>query len=133
MRLYKKIIYVCMAFAVLLPVIGLMFPQIIGLSGTLIPMGGVTIDVSDGLYDLSTTADSWAEFLVQPLFGDPSEGVQNAILGVLYTLQEAGLPLSVPVLWSAGLALVAVLVELLDLLVSVLMWIPRKVRAIMEV
>lgn len=133
MRLYKKIIYVCMACAVLLPVIGVVFPQIIGQSGTLIPMGSVIIEESNGLFAVSCTADTWADYLIEPLFGDPSAGVQNAVLGVLYTLQNAGLPLSVPVLWSAGLALVAVLAELLDLMVSVLMWIPRKVRAIMEV
>lgn len=133
MRLFKKICFALIAVLLFLPAIGAVFPQIAGQEGTVIPLGVVSVYGSEGAYTLNVEQGSWAEYLVQPLFAeDVNEGVTGAVLGVLYALQQSGVVLSTPMVWAVGMFMLIIVVELLDVVTSLLMWIPRRIRDTFE-
>lgn len=133
MRLFRKICFVLMAVCMFLPAISVILPTVLGLNGEVIEMGEIVINGSSGQYTLNTTPDTWAEYLVAPLFSDDvNDGVSGAFLGAMLALQDAGITLSTPVVLAVGMSIVMIMIEFIDLLVSLFMWIPRQVKALFE-
>lgn len=133
MRLFRKICFVLLAVCAFLPAVSAILPQVAGFEGTMIKLGRVGISGADGDYTLYSEPGTWAEILVAPLFPeDVCEGVGGAFLGALSALQSAGVPLSTPVVYGVGVFMVMIVMEFLDLLASLVMWIPRRISAIFE-
>lgn len=133
MRLFRKVCFVLLALVAFLPAISVMLPEIVGNEGAVIELGSIDVSGSDGEYVLTCEADTWADYLVAPLFSAGSNaGVSGAFIGVLATMQDAGVPLSTPVVLAVGLALFMIVVELVELLVSLFMWVPRRVTQLFE-
>lgn len=133
MRLFRKICFVLLAVCAFLPAVSAILPQVAGFEGAIVELGRVELNGADGNYSLYCEPGTWAQYLVQPLFPeDVSEGVGGAFLGALSALQSAGVPLSTPVVFGVGIFMVMIVVEFLDLLASLVMWIPRRISAIFE-
>ena len=133
MRLFRKVCFVLLALVAFLPAISVMLPEIVGNEGAVIELGNIEVTGSEGVYTLTCDEGTWADYLVAPLFSDDSNtGVSGAFLGVLSAMRDAGIPLSTPVVLAVGLALFMIVVELVDLLMSLFMWIPRRVTQMFE-
>lgn len=133
MRLFRKICFVLMAVCLFLPAISVILPPVLGLNGEIIEMGSIDINGGDGAYAMTAEPDTWADYLVAPLFAeDVNVGVSGAFLGALSVLQDAGVTLSTPVVFAVGVSIVMIMVEFIDLLVSLFVWIPKQVKSILE-
>ena len=122
-----------LAVCAFLPAVSAILPQVVGFEGALIEMGRVEVYADDGYCTLTCEPGTWAEYLVAPMFAeDVNTGVGGAFLGTLSVLQEAGVPLSVPMVYGVAVFLLMIVMEFLDLLLNLVMWIPRRISAMFE-
>lgn len=134
MKQYRKITWCIIALAFILPVVGMVFPQIVGQQGVAIPLGTVTIAEVGESVTITAESGTWAEYLLEPLL--PPQGVTNGfcegLTRFIMTLQDAGLPTSFPVVWGVFLLITGIVFELLGVCVDLFMWIPRKIKTLLE-
>ena len=129
MKVFKKSIFFILA---VLPILALVIFAVGNIGNTqgieYMPLGTLTItDTANGVI-FTCTPDSWGERLIMPLTG---ENASNGLLGALGRLclfleENAGIPVSVPVFMTILYAMYMFVVEMFDLIMGLLLFVPRK-------
>lgn len=130
LKIAKKCVWV---FIALLPML-VVFSYVVGNVGNTqglvaIPLGEVSItETAEGARILSVTPDSWGDYILTPLFGSaPVGGFFGAVAGLVSYLDvNAGIPASVPVLSAILMLCYLAVVELCEMVVDFLLFVPRK-------
>lgn len=130
MKIAKKCVWVFVALLPVLAVCAYVVGNVGNTSGLLaIPLGEVTItETAEGDRVLSVTPDSWGDYILTPLYGSgPVGGFFGAVAGLVAHLDtHAGIPASVPVLAAILMLCYLAVVELCEMVVDFLLFVPRK-------
>lgn len=130
MKIAKKYVWAFVALLPVLTVCAYVVGNVGNTSGLLaIPLGEVTItETAEGARILSVTPDSWGDYILTPLYGSgPVGGFFGAVAGlVAYLDTYAGIPASVPVLSAILMLCYLAVVELCEMVVDFLLFVPRK-------
>lgn len=129
MKITKKIIMAMIAILPFIAILAFVLSNIGADTGTqYMPMGAVDIvDTADGL-TIVTEADTWADRILTPIFGNaPLQGVFDAFARMMLFLQDnIGLPISLPVIGSFVMLTYLAWIELCNMLLSLILFVPRK-------
>lgn len=130
MRIFRKILFVVLAIAPIMPVI-LYGAGNIGNTEGLPPIEWGAVTVVDGSF--VAEPNTLSDIIITPLIGSSvSSGYMGAVAKLCQVLNNsAGLPISAPVVLSVALMGYAFIVELLDLLLTLLFFIPRKCKEVL--
>lgn len=129
MRKFRQILFIVLALLPVVPLLLYAFGNIGNVNGVDFSSFGVIDVLDDGLYSLPD--NFWGTYLSD--LGVNNEGAFFAVnRGFVNLLDSVGLPVSVPSVMACYIFAYEFLIYLLDLLVSVLTWVIRKVGAILE-
>lgn len=130
MKIARKFVW---AFVALLPMLAVCAYVVGNVGNTAgleaIPLGEVTItETAEGGRILSVTPDSWGDYILTPLFGSgPVGGFFGAVVGlVAYLDTHAGITASVPLLSAVLLLCYLAVVEVCEMVVDFILFVPRK-------
>lgn len=130
MKQLKHVVFIVVALLPLLPVVAYILGNIGNQAGiALKPMGTLEFyQEEDGDWVVTTSADSWGQIMIEPIYGRRGAGgLYGACAGLVDWLDDyAGIEKSVPVLMAVLMLCHVAIVEMFALLIDFLMFVPRK-------
>lgn len=133
MKNFKKITFAVLALAPLLAVLAFVIGNVGNQGGVeYVPLGTVSIEMVENGAIFSCTPDSWADRVLTPLIGENAvSGFYGAIGRLLVSVEsQAGFPVSFPVVLAIFYAAYLFVLELLNALSDLLLFVPRKVSEV---